>query len=75
MEQKPMADENVTILSAVYKKTMWTAQTTHGPGRESQSKWRAHGANLPHWICQIHGSFNFCTYVQELSLEETKLQT
>lgn len=73
MKQKLMA--NVTTVSVVYKTTVWPAQTRHEWGEKLRGTWRAHRANLLNWICHIRVSFNFCTYVQELSLEETKLQT
>lgn len=71
-----MAKENGTTVSAVYKRTVWTADNTGlREGNGGGGVWKAHRANLLDRICQIHVSLNFCTYVQELSLEETKLQT
>lgn len=70
-----MAKENGTTVSAVYKRTVWTADNTGLGEGSGRGVWKAQRANLLDRICQIHVSLNFCTYVQESSLEETKLQT
>lgn len=76
-QQKPVAKENVTT-EYLYK-TKTKVHKLHrqymNQGKKIRGKWKAHKANLLNCICQIHVNFNFCTYVQELSLEETELQT
>lgn len=74
MGHEPMGNENWRTVSCIQKQ-LWAAQTIMSQGEKIRGKWKAHRASLLNYICQIHVSLNFCTYVQELTLEETELQT
>ena len=77
MEQKPMADEDVPTVDFVHKKPVWAAQTVHWSGWANSRGVGGHGAESTELACSTVSVKHTWAWisVQELSLEEAKLQT